>query len=167
MNEEHATDQELLETLRELEFLRGIDDEHLKELAKICEFVDFPEATIIFRSHGDASRCYLIVDGRVLLEICGSAVGCKPVLTLGGGELLGWSPVLGQALLSANARTLTATRAIAISGSQLVTLCEQAPEFGYQFMRCTALALAKRLTATRLQLLDLYGTESQAIGEHG
>jgi hypothetical protein len=27
-------------------------------------------------------------------------------------------------------------------------------------MRCTALALAKRLTATRLQLLDLYGEET-------
>jgi hypothetical protein len=33
-------------------------------------------------------------------------------------------------------------------------------EFGYQFMRLLSMALAQRLTATRLQLLDLFAPAS-------
>jgi hypothetical protein len=44
-------------------------------------------------------------------------------------------------------------------------LCEQNPDFGYQFMHRTALTLAARLTATRSQLLDMLGTETPAVGE--
>jgi CRP/FNR family cyclic AMP-dependent transcriptional regulator len=164
MSDENISDDELWETLRGLEFLRGVADEHVKELASLSKVVDFPEGTIVFSEGEPALHCYLIVDGSVLLEICGPA-GCTPILTVGEGELLGWSPVLGAAQLTSTARTRTSTRAIQLSGRELLTLCEQIPEFGYQFMRCTALALAKRLTATRLQLLDLYGAETGGVGK--
>jgi CRP-like cAMP-binding protein len=115
---------------------------------------------IIFSEGDPASHCYLILDGSVLLEICGPT-GRTQILTVGEGELLGWSAVLGAGQLTATARATTATRAIVLGGQELSSLCEQSPEFGYQFMRCTAMALAKRLTATRLQLLDLYGAENR------
>lgn len=166
MNDETQNQGALRETLGQLEFLRGVKDEHVDELAKLGRFVDFPEGTIIFSECEPASECYLIVDGTVLLEICG-AFGCTPILTVGEGELLGWSPVLGLERVTSNARTLTQTRAIEFSGRQILTLCEQHPKFGYQFMRCTALALSKRLTATRLQLLDLFGNEKPRQAEGG
>jgi len=49
------------------------------------------------------------------------------------------------------------TRAIAADGRQLLAICEQHPRFGYEFMKRAALALSRRLNATRLQLLDVYG----------
>ena len=152
-------EEQLEETLRRLEFLGGVADQYMKELAALSKVVDFAEGTIVFSEGEPAVNCYLIVDGSVLLEICGPA-GCTPILTVGEGELLGWSSVLGAKQLTSTARTRTSTRAIELSGHELLTLCEQIPQFGYQFMRCTALALAKRLTATRLQLLDLYGEET-------
>lgn len=164
MTDENTSEEQLWETLRKLEFLRGVDDEHVKEIAKLGKVVDFPEGTIVFSEGEPAVNCYLIVDGSVLLEMCGPG-GCARILTIGDGEILGWSSVLGKAALTAAARTVTATRAIELSGPELSALCEQIPRLGYQLMRCTALALAKRLTATRLQLLDLYGAGIGRIGE--
>ena len=158
-DEENSSKSELWVALRQLPFLRGVDDQHVGELAKLAMFVEFPEGTIIFRECEPAEKCYLIVEGNVVLEICGSAVGCTQIQTVGDGELLGWSAVLGGRELTSTARTLTATRAIQLSGPQILSLCERDAAFGYQVFRATALTLAKRLTATRLQLIDLFREE--------
>ena len=97
-----------------------------------------------------------------MLEICDSAVGCTPIQTVGSGELLGWSPVLGASELTSTARTLAATRAFQISGAQVRSLCQQSPEFGFQIFRAVAQTLASRLTATRLQLVDVFRDDAQA-----
>ena len=52
---------------------------------------------------------------------------------------------------------LDTTRVVEINIAQLLTICERDPQFGYELMRRTALALAKRLSATRMQLLNVYG----------
>jgi CRP/FNR family transcriptional regulator, cyclic AMP receptor protein len=78
---------------------------------------------------------------------------------VGEGELLGWSPVLEQSQLTATARALAATTAVEINASQILTVCEHDPRFGFELMRRAARALAKRLNATRLQLVDVYGNQ--------
>jgi CRP-like cAMP-binding protein len=149
----------MAKTLRELRFLSGVSEEHLEQLAKTARYVDFPEGKVIFREGEPASHIFLIVRGNVSLEIAAPGVGCRRILTVSTGELLGWSPVLGQSRLTATARALADTRAIELSGRQLLTLCEHNPRFGYEFMRRAALALAKRLNATRMQLLDVFGNQ--------
>jgi CRP-like cAMP-binding protein len=165
MDEQNTIENDVYKTLRGLDLLRGISDANLRELSKLGKPVGFPEGTIIFRNHEPAVHCYVITDGRVSLEVCGSAVGCAQILTVSNGELLGWSPLLGLPFLTATAKTNTPTKAIQFSGQQIIDLCEQQPKFGYQFMRCTALALASRLTATRLQLLDMFRDEASTPGK--
>jgi CRP-like cAMP-binding protein len=89
-------------------------------------------------------------------------VGCKRVLTIGPGELLGWSALLEQTRMTATARTLEITRVVEIDAAPLLMVCESDLEFGYEIMRRTMLALAKRLSATRMQLLDVYGAHLPA-----
>ena len=78
-------------------------------------------------------------------------------MQVGDGELVGWSPLVGRHRLSDTARTLTPVKALAIDGEQVIALCRDNPEFGFEFMHRVAMALAERLSATRLQLLDLSG----------
>ena len=155
----------IVETLRDLGFLSDVAEEHLQRLAESAKVVDFPTDTTIFREGEPASQIFLIVHGNVSLEICAPGVGCRRILTVSDGELLSWSPVLEQTRLTATARVLVPTRAIEFSGRQVLALCEHNPRFGYEFMRCAALALAKRLTATRMQLLDVFGSESPVTEE--
>jgi CRP-like cAMP-binding protein len=156
---------ELRRALRECQFTSEIGEEHLEELAAVASWVRYPTGTVIFREGALTSEIYLIIDGSVSLEICAPGAGCRRILTIGKGELLGWSPVLVQAPLTATARTLVDTTAVEINAGQVITLCEHNPRFGYEFMRRAAIALANRLSATRLQLLDVYGSEMPSAAE--
>ena len=156
-------ENDLRAALRECQFTSEIPEEHLDELAAVAEWVKFPTGAVIFREGALASDIYLIVDGSVSLEICAPSSGCRRILTVGKGELLGWSPVLEQTRLTATARTLCDTSAVQINAGQVLTLCEHNPRFGFEFMRRAAMALAKRLSATRLQLLNIYGTEMPPV----
>jgi CRP-like cAMP-binding protein len=58
--------------------------------------------------------------------------------------------------MTATATTQEATRLVVIPGATLGALCESNHEIGYRVMQQMARALAQRLVATRLQLLDLF-----------
>ena len=105
--------------------------------------------------------------GASTLELCTAGEGCTRLQTVGPGELLGWSPVLGLSEMTATARVIEPTTLVVVDAKQLVTLCEHNPRFGYEFMRRTALALSQRLSATRLQLLDVFRHELPLIPEQG
>jgi CRP/FNR family cyclic AMP-dependent transcriptional regulator len=151
--------QDVATALRSLRLLQAFPEELLAPLVAIATVESYPAGAVIFRQGDLARTSYLIVEGNVALEICAPGVGCKRILTVTSGELLGWSPVLEQEHLTATARTLAPTRVVAVDGRQILALCEHNPRFGYEFMKRAALALARRLSATRLQLLDVYGSE--------
>ncbi|QDU98871.1 Crp/Fnr family transcriptional regulator [Lignipirellula cremea] len=150
-----ATD--LLTVLRKLRFLDQLGEEHLQQLAGIAREVSFAQGDVIFREGDPAQDLYLLTHGLVSLEICSAGVGCRRILSLAPGELLGWSPVLEGGQMTATARAVEPTSAIALDGKALLAICAEHPHFGYEFMRRAAMALAKRLRATRMQMLDIYG----------
>ena len=143
------------ERLRSLAFLRTMSDDHLRSLADLARLVEFEEGTVVFSECGPATHCYLIESGSVLLEICGPD-RCTTILTVGPGELLGWSAVLGNSRLTATARCQQPTVGFEFLGVDVLGLCDADPDLGYQLMRCLVRTLSGRLTATRLQLLDLF-----------
>ena len=153
-------DKDFIDGLRNIEFLEDIEDEYVELLATVSERVSFDEAAVIFREGDPAESVFLISSGSVSLEVCAPALGCRRILTIEAGNLLGWSPVLGQSRFTSTARTLSATEAYKISASQILMLCEHDPRFGFAFMRRAALGLAKRLRAARLQVLDVFGGET-------
>jgi hypothetical protein len=90
-----------------------------------------------------------------------SAVGgghYKHILTLGPGELCGWSSLLGQCYTT-RATTPDSARLLEINVKQLMAIAYRDPTFGFEFMRRTSTALAHRLSITRGQLLEAQGHE--------
>jgi CRP-like cAMP-binding protein len=150
---------DLLETLRNTRFLQNVDDEHLAQLAEVASLRHVPANAVVFREGQHDPNVYIVVSGEVALELRVPGQPAKRLHTVGKGELLGWSPVLEQVQMTATARALVDTQVIALDAAQILALCGHNPEFGYEFMRRTALALAKRLAATRLQLMDVYSSE--------
>jgi CRP-like cAMP-binding protein len=162
--------QQLMNILREVSFLQDVDEEDLEKLTDITQFVSYDENEVVFRDGDPAENVYVVATGGVSLEICAPGLGCRRILTMGPGELVGWSAVLGQSRLTATARAMNLTCLVKIHAGLLHALCDHDPDFGYEIMRRTALALAKRLSATRMQLLDLYGGEASppyAMNSHG
>jgi CRP-like cAMP-binding protein len=157
--------EDLVDILREIRFLHDLGPMHLEQIAKLARVRDFHDAEVVFRQGDAAQHIYLVVYGNVSLEICAAGAGCKQILTLGPGELLGWSSVLEQTCYTARARALEATRLVEINVAQLLTMCNHDPQFGYELMHRTALALAKRLSATRMQLLNVYGDQLPVVAQ--
>lgn len=156
---------DLLQTLKGIQFLQNMRLEHLQRIAGIACIVDTAPQAVVFREGEEADHIYLIARGTVSLEICAAGAGCKQILTLGAGELLGWSSLLGQSRFTARARTPHVARLVQISVPKLLELCDRDPQFGYELMRRTALALAKRLSAARIQLVNVYGDVMPVIAE--
>jgi len=153
------SDEALVKLLRSVEFFRDIADKHLGKLAGIGRAVDYPAHSIIFREHDAAKDVFVIVSGRVSLIICTPKVGCRELMEVGEGALIGWSPLVGRDRLSDTARTLEPTKTIAIDGEGVLALCRQEPQFGFEFMHRATMVLAQRLSATRLQLLEMGGSQ--------
>jgi CRP-like cAMP-binding protein len=150
---------DMLETLRGVHFLHDIDEAHLRPMASVAQLRSLPAKTVLFREGQDHREIYLVLEGSIALEVRVSGRDSKRLQTVGKGELLGWSPLLGQVEMTATARALQPARLIAIDATQLLAICEHDPRFGLEFMRRTAQALSQRLSATRLQLLDVYSDE--------
>jgi CRP-like cAMP-binding protein len=143
-----------LDELEELAFCEGLAPEHLHLIARAARLQEHLPGTVLFREGHESPYVYLLLQGEVSLEVEVPGEGALSVQELGAGELLGWSPVLGLGPMTGTARTLTRCRLAALAAADVRALGRQDPLFGAEFLRRTATALAQRLRATRLQLLQ-------------
>lgn len=154
-------DDELKQAIRAVDCFQGIHEEDLEQIAKIGREVEFAANETIFREGDPALKSYVVVSGTISLEVCAPGVGCRRISTIRDQEFLGWSPVLDNYHLTVTARTVTPVLLVELPKDQLLNLCESSPHFGYVFMRGVAQTLARRLSAARMQLLNLFGDESE------
>jgi CRP/FNR family transcriptional regulator, cyclic AMP receptor protein len=148
--------QILLDTISGIRFLRGVTPRHIEELAKISHIEEYQEGDVLFAEGQPVESVYLLMTGEVALEISASGIRPQHVLTVGAGESLGWSALLGRRRRTATAKVTEATTLVRMDGQQLIDLCQQNPRLGYEIMRQTAAALADRLNAMRLRFLGVY-----------
>jgi CRP/FNR family transcriptional regulator, cyclic AMP receptor protein len=143
----------LLDMLEEMDFVRGMAPEYLAYLANVGRLKEYDADTVLFREGQPAAHIYLISRGVVALELHMPDEGHVRIQVLGPGELAGWSPVLVQGPMTATARTLGRCRVVALDVERIRALCDRDPRFGQEFLRRTAVVLARRLDATRRRLL--------------
>lgn len=150
--------QDLSLTLEKSSFFENFPEDHLDSLLKLAHEVEFGPQVDIFCENEPAKDVFLIVEGQVSLVICAEKVGCRQIMKVGDGDLIGWSSLLDRPRLTDTAHTLTPVKAIAFNGAKLMELCRENPKFGFEFMHRTANILSERLNATRWQLLNFNGT---------
>ena len=154
-----------LETLEKLDFLEGFPPDYLKPLAAVAETVNVPTGEVLFREGERSPSVYIVISGKVSLETWMRGNGVTRIQTVGPGKLLGWTPILTQQPMTAAAVALEPCRLIAINALQLLEACAENPRFGMELMRRTAIALSRRLHATRQQLLDAYEASLPVMSE--
>ncbi len=142
--------------MRQTRFLDELSDEDLAKVAGLATVEERNAGTILFREGVVSDRWNLIVRGSVALDMHVLGRGQVRILTVGPGEILGWSALLTDQRMTATATIVEAATFISIPGQKLQDLCDADRDVGYAVMRRMAIALAHRLLATRLQLLDLF-----------
>lgn len=142
--------------LRELDFFDPLRDSAIVEMVAIARPQCFPAGAVIFRESEEHPTFYIVHSGSIALDMHVPERGDVRILSVGAGEVLGWSALVGNTVMTATATTLEPTTTVALPGHDLRELCEWDHEIGYRIMTRMATALSRRLLATRLQLLDLF-----------
>jgi CRP/FNR family transcriptional regulator, cyclic AMP receptor protein len=151
--------------LRALRFSADWPDGMISRFAGLATQVVYPAGAVIFREGEQSEQVHFVLSGRVGLEMLVPARGSVRLLTLSSGDLLGWSPLVRNRAMTAAAIALEESRLLSMSGAALLAWCEEDPAVGFAVMRRLALSLSERLTATRLQLLDLFSHSAPAVVE--
>jgi CRP/FNR family transcriptional regulator, cyclic AMP receptor protein len=151
------------ESLQHSDFLRGIPEPLRPALEALARPRHFPAGQVLFTEGSPQDDLHLIAAGHVRLDMVVPGLGRRALLSLGPGDLLAWSALLGNQVMTTSALALEPVDTVALSGPKLQELCEAQPEIGYHLMQQVARALSRRLVATRLQLLDLFRHDSPAL----
>jgi CRP/FNR family cyclic AMP-dependent transcriptional regulator len=146
----------LANVLGKLQFSESLPDEMLARVAALATIRRFPAAALLFREGAENDQLMIITSGRVALDMQVPRRGEVRILSLEPGDMVAWSALLGGGRMTTSAVALEDTEVVAIRAADALALCQSDPAFGYQLMRRVARALANRLVATRLQLLDLF-----------
>ena len=146
--------------LAEHPFFRELARPDLHLLVGCASNVVFEAGKFIFREGEDANSFYLIRQGKVALEAVTPERHSVIVQTLGKGEVLGWSWLVPPYHWCFDAKAVDLTRAIALNGKCLREKCDENPRLGYELLKGFARIMAERLQAARMQMLDIYGTNT-------
>jgi CRP-like cAMP-binding protein len=142
-------------------FTQGMTSKHLKRLTAMAAEVAFAADEIIFREGDEGKAIYFIREGQVVVEGQVAGYGMLPMLTLGPGDLLGWSALFPPRLKTSTARAVKPTQAIAIDVGQLQAAFQTDQVLEMEIIRRVADIIADRLKATRVQLLSNVPIESR------
>ncbi|REJ92475.1 MAG: Crp/Fnr family transcriptional regulator [Planctomycetota bacterium] len=149
-------------TLATAQFLHKLSAEDLEKVAAIASTKSLEAGAVLYQE-GEACRMlHVVSSGLVALDMCMPRQGCTRILTVGPGELLGWSALLSDGTMTVRATAVEETTLIALPAHKLRQLCDDDHDIGYAIMQQVAVSLSRRLLATRLQTLDMFG-ETQPV----
>jgi len=140
-------------------WFKSLEPAQFDKLLAIADLANWSEGEIIFAEGDQDARLYLILEGRVAMEKYVPVRGRVTILTLGPSEIFGWSaviPVIGTR--TTTARAMTPVRTVFFDTVALEQICDEDHDLGYLVYRRLTNVIAGRLSATRLQLLDMYAS---------
>lgn len=143
--------------LAEHPFFRDMS-EHTRELIVGCTANQvFHDGASILREGDPADQFFVVRHGTVALEV--HLPGRPPLVieTLGDGDVLGWSWLVPPYRVRLDARAVGLVRLLRVDARCLRAKCEEDCPLAYELYRHFLPVVAERLTAARLQLLDMYG----------
>jgi CRP-like cAMP-binding protein len=137
-------------------FLQRLRPEHRAALLPGATLQDVPAGALLGREGEAATAFHLVVHGRVAVEIHTPKRGAVRLQTVGDGEVLGWSWLLTPQRRQFDLRALQPTRVLVLDGPGVRAACDADHELGFHLVRALLDVVAGRLSAARLQLLDIY-----------
>ncbi len=118
----------------------------------------YKEEEFLFKEGTEADKFFLIRHGKVSIEVFSETKGEIIIQTVGAGEVVGWSWLFPPYLWHFDAQARESTRVIVFDGKCLREKFEKDHKLGYDFFKRFCFLITRRLIATRMQLLDFYGS---------
>ncbi len=111
----------------------------------------------------DASEMGVVRRGRAGLRLAIPGRGVTTLMTVERGDVYGWSAVVPPYRSTSTVRAIEGLEALVFPAAELRAQLATDPEAAAAIYAAVLRVLGRRLTATRLQLLDLFATEPAGI----
>src|SRR5512138_67520 len=149
--------EEVMEALRKIPWFNELKEAHMRKFASMSRIRSMKAGEIIFREGDTHESVYIVVEGRVGLEMFVPHRGKVRFYTAEQWEIFGWSSVTPNVhVRTAGATAVLDGTLIRTDAEKLNQACEEDHDLGYLVMRRLARVVAGRLQVTRLQLLDMF-----------
>jgi len=158
--------KELVKALQAIPWFSLMPEDHFNKMVNIGRICTFEPGQVIFHEGDKEDYLYVVLEGRVAIEMTVPGRGRVRILTADAMDVVGWSsvtPVVRQR--TAGARAVLQSRLAAFDARELYIYCEEDHDFGYYVMRRLANVVAGRLMTTRLQLLDMFANPTENTEE--
>jgi CRP/FNR family transcriptional regulator, cyclic AMP receptor protein len=134
-----------------------------QRLIEIASLRSYEPGELILRE-GDETRIFGIVDsGRVALRLLVPERGTVTILTVEPGDVVGWSALVGPHRSTSTASAMEPTTLLAFDPAALRSALKADDALAATLYPRLLESVARRLSATRHQLLDLYTQEVGAV----
>ena len=146
-----------LQSLRESsELLAMLTNTELELFESLSWEVEVQDDEILFEEGEQADTFYVVIEGKVALEI--TSPGKRPMIiqTLGPGDLVGLSWLFPPHRWNWRARVIGDTRLVVFDAGEVRRQCQENRDLALEVYQAVADEVASRLHSTRIRLLDLY-----------
>jgi CRP-like cAMP-binding protein len=143
-------------------FFAGLDAASIAELAGCARNEHVRAGQYLFREGGSAEHFYVVMHGRIALELMSPTTGALVLESAGDGEVLDWPWLIPPYRWLYDARAMEPTSVVSLESACLRRKCDADPQLGYQVVQRVAQVMSDRLLAARIRLLDLYGSPRSA-----
>lgn len=144
--------------LDEIRVLSELDPGYRELIAGCGRNVTFSDGERLLTVGDSATTFFAIRRGSVAIELDLGSGPPMVIETLEAGDVVGWSWLFEPYLNQFDARAVGDVGAIAFDGACLRGKCDADHDLGFELMGRFAELISGRLQATRLRLLDLYGS---------
>lgn len=150
---------EIAKLLSGQDFFSELNEEGLSWLAGQAVEKQFETDQLVARQGERADRFFLLLKGRLGVEIPAIAGPKLEVTQLGAGQIFGWSWLIRPYKWHFNARAMEPTRALDFDGTAILAHCEEDPGFGYTLLKRFSSLMATRLEAAQRKMMDQWAPD--------
>ena len=140
-------------------FGSGLSVDSKRRIGEMARTYDAPSRARLLREGDETKELSILVSGRVALTEHVGGRGSVTLMTVEPGDIFGWSALISPFRATSTVVSLEPVTVVAIDGARLRGEVHSDCELAAGIYPKLLEALARRLGATRHQLLDLYGSE--------
>jgi CRP-like cAMP-binding protein len=145
-------------------FGAGLPAASLDRLAALGQLREAEPGTTIMVEGAPTTELDLVLSGRVGVTAREPGRGEVTLMTVEPGDIVGWSVLLAPLPATATVRVIDHARLVAFPGAELRAALAADPVLSAAVHRQALDAVARRLLATRHQLLDLSQAQATTLG---
>jgi CRP-like cAMP-binding protein len=144
------------EDLKKIWLTASLEDPLLEKIMPLTQLRIFGEKAVLFQEGQEAHTLYMLLTGKVVLELRASETLKISLEAMKPGDPFGWSAIMPGSSYGASATCTEPCEVITIPGAELKKMMDEDVLLGYRMMQGCAEALKTRLLTRTDQFLKTF-----------